>query len=349
MPVSEVWRSGRVESIHRGCAAVAEPGGRILALAGDPGMRSYLRSAAKPVQLLVMLEEGLDQVEGLDHRSLAVMAASHGGEPNHIALVEGLLARAGLAPADLQCGASPPLEEEAATELLRGGHTPRPIHNNCSGKHAAMLWTCRVRGWPTSTYLEPTHPLQVAITTRIAALAGEEPGIGVDGCSVPTFFVSVAGAARMTARLMELASVPGPAARVVSAMTAEPWYTSATSRFPFLLMAAAPALLAKEGAEGFFIVGIPAHRSPWGCAAGFALKVVDGAGERARGREPGIVHALQAAGVLSAREAARLEGVLKTRLVNAAGRVVGEIRGTLALEAAPAALPNGQRSAGASP
>lgn len=330
--VCEVTRSGRVESVHLGCAAIADSGGSLLAQAGDASLRTYVRSAAKPIQLLAMLEAGLDPGNSLDSRSLAIMAASHGGEPGHVDLVRSLLDKAGLESRDLRCGPAEPLENSASRRLLQQGTPADSVHNNCSGKHTAMLWTCRHRGWPTSAYLEPNHPLQQSITSRVAELAGEEPQLGIDGCSVPTFFLSVAAAARMMARFSELAERPGPAARVFSAMTQQPWFTSGTSRLPYLLMAGAPGLLAKEGAEGFFVVGIPADRSPWGRAAGFAMKVLDGSGEGQRGREPGVVSALMAAGVLSSHEVARLKHLSRPPLTNASGRVVGETVGTLLLK-----------------
>ena len=43
---------------------------------------------------------------------------------------------------------------------------------NCSGKHAGMLAACAANGWPTDSYLDPGHPLQLAIRATIAELAG---------------------------------------------------------------------------------------------------------------------------------------------------------------------------------
>jgi L-asparaginase II len=277
---------------------LANAAGAAVAVAGDPSRASYLRSAAKPIQLLTMLEEGLGECTHLDDRSLALMAASHGGEPGHVRLVQELLDQAGLHPSQLLCGPAPPLDEAAHRELIHLGEPPREVHNNCSGKHTAMLLTCQVRGWPLEQYLDRDHPLQQAILKRIAGLTGEAPGVGVDGCSVPTFFVTVMGAARMTARFMESTRHGGWAGRVLDAMTRQPWFTSGSCRLAYRLMTAAPGLLAKEGAEGFFIVGIPAARSPWGGPAGLALKVLDGGGDVQRGREPAILAALTSAGVL---------------------------------------------------
>lgn len=328
--LTEVVRSSRVESRHLGAAVIADPQGRVLASVGDPKLATYLRSAAKPFQLLAMIEMGLEGAMSLDGQELAVCAASHGGEEGHVLTVRRLLSRSGLDEALLQCGGHWPLEDPARDALLRGGlHQPLPVHNNCSGKHTAMLLTCVANGWPLETYLEADHPLQARISSRMTELAGELGGIGVDGCGVPTFYHSLVGTARAVATLMVEASCGGAAGRVVEAMTSHPWYTSGTHRLGYLLMKACPGLLAKEGAEGFFAVGIPSERSPWGVPVGLALKVLDGAGEAARGREPAVASALLSLGVVRGDERDAVEALAAPSLCNVAGRVIGEIRGVL--------------------
>lgn len=321
-----------MESRHLGAAVVADASGRVLAHAGPGQLATYLRSAAKPFQLLTMLELGLERTLTLGGEELAICAASHGGEPGHVLVVRSLLHRAGLGEELLQCGSHWPLEEPARDALLReGASAPLPIHNNCSGKHTAMLVTSAVNGWPLATYLAPDHPLQARIEGVVGAMAGERPGIGVDGCGVPTYFLSLAGTARAVAALMVRAQEEGAARRVVRAMTGHPWYTSGTHRLAYLLMEACPGLLAKEGAEGFFEVGIPADRSPWGLPVGFALKVLDGAGEGARGREPAVASALLSLGVVRAEERSAVGALAAPPLRNVAGRVIGEVRGVLQL------------------
>lgn len=330
--VSEVWRSGRVESVHLGAAAVADAAGRLLACAGDPSLASYLRSAAKPVQLAAMLEAGLERLLPLSPAELALCAASHGGEPGHVQLASRLLSRGGLSESDLRCGAAWPLDGEAARRLLRSGDQPTALHNNCSGKHAAMLLTCRANGWPEASYEAFEHPLQKMIAAEVESMAGTVAAVGVDGCGVPTFYLSVHAAARMTAVLMERAESDGIAQRVVAAMSAHPWLTSASQRLPYHLMRVVPQLLAKEGAEGFFVVGIPRQRSPWARAVALAMKVIDGAGEEARGREPGVLAALISLDVLSKDERKLLHMWLNPPILNSPGDVVGEVRGVMRLE-----------------
>lgn len=330
--VSEVWRSGRVESVHLGAAAAVDARGTLLARAGDPALSSYLRSAAKPVQLAVMLSLGLERLVRLDPPEVALCAASHGGEPGHVELVQSLLDRGGLNGSEVRCGAAMPLDADAAKELVRSGKQVTALHNNCSGKHAAMLLTCLANGWPLATYAHRDHPLQQAITASVEELAGTAPGVGVDGCGVPTFFLSLHAAARMIAVLMERAENEGAVRRVVQAMTANPWYTSGSQRLPYILMKAVPQLLAKEGAEGYFVVGIPRERSRWARPVGLAVKVLDGGGEAARGREPGVLGALRSLEVLTGHECGLLHKWAHPVTYNSPGDPVGEVKGVFKLE-----------------
>ena len=114
---------------------------------------------------------------GLEGKLLALAAASHSGEGFHIAGVREILAGAGLDDGALACPAALPLDEAAATAVLRGGGVAEPVYNNCSGKHAAMAVTCVSAGWPVAGYQRPDHPLQVAIRETLERLAGE-PGRG---------------------------------------------------------------------------------------------------------------------------------------------------------------------------
>ncbi len=54
----EVMRGGRIESEHRGAIAVVDASGKLIARVGDVNLTTYLRSSAKPFQLLPLVESG---------------------------------------------------------------------------------------------------------------------------------------------------------------------------------------------------------------------------------------------------------------------------------------------------
>jgi L-asparaginase II len=263
--LARVERGGLVESVHAGHAVALAADGTVRARVGNPDVVFLPRSSLKPLQAVAMLRAGLD----LDGAALALACASHAGEPGHVDGVRAILATAGLIPADLQTPPAVPDNPDAAFAWRTAGHGPEPIAHMCSGKHAAMLATCALRGWPPASYRDPAHPLQQAITATVAELTGDDPlPVVVDGCGAPALSSTVAGIARAYARI---ATAPAGTAehRVATAMRERPWFVGGTARLATRLMLAEPGLLAKDGAEGGFTAAMPDGRA-------LAVKVLDG-------------------------------------------------------------------------
>ena len=303
--LAEVIRSGFTESRHRGAVAALAASGRAVVSAGRTDVPFLPRSANKPLQAAAMLRCGL----GLDGELLALAAASHSGEDFHADGVRKILSGAGLSEDDLRCPASWPLDTPTAHRLIARSEGMSRIRMNCSGKHAAMLATCVANGWPTGRYTDPGHPLQQAIRTTIAELAGQEPAAtGVDGCGAPLFALTLDGLARAF-RALVLAGAGTPERRVADAMRAYPEWTSGTDRDERRLMNAVPGLLVKGGAEGV-------NAFAFGDGRAGAVKIDDG-GQRAR--TPVTVAVLRLLG-------AAVPDALATVPVTGGDAVIGEIR-----------------------
>ena len=158
-PLACVVRSGVVESVHHGHVVGLAGGGTAAVVVGDPDVTFFPRSSLKPLQAVAMLRAGLD----LSGELLALAAASHSGEADHLDGVRRILAGAELVEGDLQNTPDLPLDPDAAARWRAAGRRPTPLAQNCSGKHAAMLATCRAAGWDIAGYRDPGHPLQRAI------------------------------------------------------------------------------------------------------------------------------------------------------------------------------------------
>jgi L-asparaginase II len=224
----------------------------------------YPRSSSKPLQAVGLVRAGLDLPPDL----LAVVCASHSGEPFHVDAVRRLLSQAGLREEDLQTPPDWPSDEEATHDLIRAGGEKSSITMNCSGKHAGMLATAVLNGWPTTTYRDPDHPVQLAILQTIDDLAGEQAGLlAVDGCGAPLYPVSLYGLARSFGRIA--AADEGPEARVAEAIRSHPENVSGTRRDELALHRAIPGLVGKAGAEAVYAVGLPD-------GTGVAVKISDG-------------------------------------------------------------------------
>jgi L-asparaginase II len=302
MIVAEVVRSGFVESVHHGIVAIV--GG---VSEGDVETPFFPRSSNKPLQTVGLLTAGFVPREEAD---LALVSASHDGEPFHVERVRAILAAAGVGPSSLGCPADLPLSETARRAWLRGGGEPERILMNCSGKHAGFLATCVVNGWPLESYLEVDHPLQKALADTVSRLSGEPiAALGVDGCGAPIFAISPLGLARAFLRLVE-ASPGTPERRVADAMRANPALVAGTGSEDTVLMEAIPGLIVKRGADGVSAAAIAG-------VGAVALKISDGA---TRARVPVLLAALRRLGVEVPDIAEPVLG---------GGRPVGEVRAVI--------------------
>lgn len=258
-PIAVAERSGWDESVHHGAAVALGADGAETAMVGDPHLMVYARSSLKPLQATAMVRLGLRLPDGL----LALACASHDGSAAHVAGVRRVLAAHGLDETDLQNTPTLPLGEAARDAAVVRGDPPAAITQNCSGKHAAMLATCRVNDWPTERYLDPAHPLQQAVTATIAELTGSVEHVGVDGCGAPAHVVALDGLARAFATI---AREEWPVAR---AMRAAPEMVAGPQRDVTIWMRAVRGLVAKEGAAGVMALALPDGRAA-------AFKIADG-------------------------------------------------------------------------
>ena len=292
-PLAAAHRGAMVESVHRGRIAVCDTRGGVLDATGDPEGYVYLRSSAKPFQALPLLLSGAADALRLSDEELAVVCASHNAEPRHLSAVRSVLRRVGLAEDALQSGAHPPLYAPAAARMARSGDDPRPIHSNCSGKHAGMLALCVHEGWDTTGYRRPDHPVQQKILgalAEICVLGRDEILVAGDNCGVPAFALPLKNVAIGFARLASGKGLTGELAvaarRIRDAMRSNPFMVAGTGRFDTELMESAD-LVAKSGAEAVFACGSP---KGWG----MAIKISDGSSRAVR---PAALAALSRQGI----------------------------------------------------
>lgn len=323
----EVVRGGIVESRHRVHVAVADEGGALMASCGKPEMEVFYRSAAKPFQALPLVEDGVVERFRLTEEELALCCASHEGEPAHLAGTRSILARCGLDESSLRCGPHPPFSDREARALVRAGEEPRPVHNNCSGKHAGMLALAVAKGWDTEGYHEIDHPVQRRMLAEVSRWTGvpeARVGTAVDGCGVTCFSVPLAAMAASFARFAAAAHRGEAPARIVAAMLRYPFMVGGTGRACTEVMTrTGPRAFVKLGAEGVYGGGLPER------GLGFAIKISDGS---RRAVELALVRVLFALGALGEDEVDDLGRFARPRLRNTRGEEVGEMRATFALE-----------------
>ena len=300
--LAEYVRDGIVESVHRGYLVALNSDGSVNLALGTSEQLIFPRSTIKSIQGAAMVRAGLK----LEPRLLALGCSSHSGSEEHLMAVREILSMAKLDESALQCMLDKPLGEP---ERRAWGDKPATrISMNCSGKHAAMLLTCVTNGWPIENYLDPAHPLQVAIKAELEALAGETITLtSTDGCGAPLFLISVLGLARAI-RAITISTDPIHQS-VLDAARAFPEMVAGKGRLTTQMIEAVPGLYMKDGAEAVEVASMPDGRT-------LVFKVSDGSLRPFRV----LVHAgLKRLGIDSPYEAENVLG---------GDRVIGTIRAT---------------------
>jgi L-asparaginase II len=300
--LAEYVRDGFVESVHRGYLLALNADGSTNLALGNSDQLIFPRSCVKSIQGAAMVRAGLK----LEPRLLALGCSSHSGSAEHLSAVREILALAKLDENALQCMLDKPLGEE--DRRAWGDKPPTRISMNCSGKHAAMLLTCVINNWPIESYLDPAHPLQIAIKTELEALAGEAITLtSTDGCGAPLFLMSLAGLARAIRAITLSTDVVQQS--VMSASRAFPEMVAGKGRLTTQMMEAVPGLYMKDGAEAVEVASMTDGRT-------LVFKVADGSLRPFRV----LVHAgLQRLGIDSPYEAENVLG---------GDRIIGNIRAT---------------------
>ncbi len=312
VPLIRVVRSGLLESVHVGHIAVCDVDGRLVASAGDPNRVVFARSCMKPLQAAVSLRA---IEEPMPDREVAVMCASHNGEPVHVGAVQAVLKRAGLTPEALKNPAGWPLDPGS----MAASRHPQRLLQNCSGKHAGMLLACVRAGWDPATYLRPGHPLQRRIRRAVLRATDlEDVKVGVDGCGVPVHGMPLRSMATLFARLSapeRMGELGSSAGRAVEAMLAEPYLVGGLHSYDTELMRVSGDVMAKRGAEALECAVI----LPMGL--GVAVKIDDGG---SRAGAPALIATLRNLGAISPADVRELAPFALPRVAGG-DRTVGHL------------------------
>ncbi|MFT3921638.1 MAG: asparaginase [Myxococcales bacterium] len=254
----EQRRGFAVEGEHPVDACLSDGHGLVVQV-GEDRLTTF-RSAAKPFQLetsLALLTPA--QRVMLTSRDLALGAASHHGEPFHVAQVRDLLSRLGRTPEHLYCGVHAPSDQASARALFASGAEPSVLHNNCSGKHSFMAAACAAHGF-AQDYRGPEHPLQQQVLETLQARTdGAVAGSVVDGCGIPCFVLPLSAMALAWARVahaMRDDPEPHGLGAIGRAMLEHPRLMSGTHAFDGFL-AEQTGVVAKVGAQGLLCVALP--------------------------------------------------------------------------------------------
>lgn len=274
----EVYRAGVLESFHRGVICVVNAEGEIIFSEGDTNQVCYPRSAMKLLQVIPLLVNGGIEKFGFTLEEIAVMCGSHNAEPEHLRVVNSILQKTGMSKDALNCGPQYPTSKRDANALIKADQKPHHIHNNCSGKHAGMLATCVLMGWPTENYTDAQHPLQQTILDTCSMMyeyPKEKMITALDGCSAPIFSVPVYNQALGYKNLVSTVHLPEAVQQackvIIEAVSNYPFMVAGTGRYcTDMMKITAPNIIGKTGAEGIFAMAFTGQK------LGVCIKIDDG-------------------------------------------------------------------------
>jgi L-asparaginase II len=334
VPLMEVTRGGMVECQHWGAVAVVDRDGRVLARVGDPYAVTFTRSTIKAFQALPFMQSGGARALGWGPADLALLCASHNGEPMHVEQVDHMLGTVNLTYKALRCGCHVPMFAALGLPGLQlpAGFVADERHNNCSGKHAGFVAHCVQQGWPLEDHLAPGHPLQTGVRERVAQAVGLEPeqmAMGTDGCSAPNYAMPLAHLARGYARLAGGApdtDLHESLTALADAMVARPELGSGTGRHDQDFMRIGRGdWVSKTGADGVQTVGSRSR------GEAFALKIMDG---NMVAQVAAAVEVMDQLGWLDDAQRDALAPRRSARIINARGIEVGGRRPVFRLKTA---------------
>ncbi|CAN5272879.1 asparaginase [soil metagenome] len=326
--LAKVIRGETVESSHRGHLIVVDGEGETVAQIGNPETVTFFRSSAKPFQTIPLLTSGAAERFGFSEKEIALACGSHSGESFHVETVREMLEKIGLSEADLQCGTHLPFEEKTARKMIKADEKPTQLHNNCSGKHCAMLGFAKHSSANIKDYHLLENPIQHKILETISLFSDipkDEIKIGIDGCAAPNFALPVSAMARSYAKLVfppeEFDEKMREACRtIVSAMTNYPEMIGGNERLDTILMQETNGkIISKVGAGGVYTAGV-LPSAKWKTGLGIAFKIEDGEDKRAR---PVVaVELLRQFGILDAQSLKNLSPLM---IENRRGDIVGKV------------------------
>ncbi len=306
-------RGNSIETLHHGWICVLDKEKKIIYQKGNIFNHTFLRSIAKPIQAIPIIDNNLD----VSTKELAIISGSHSGSGKHIDVLKNFAKKYKLDLTELKCGIHPPLDEVEKTKLIKKNLLPNPLHNNCSGKHLGMLAVCKTKNWDIKSYTSLNHPLQKLILKKISDLSETKKNItAIDGCSAPTFSIPIINAAKIFSNFTSQEN--NKYEKIVSAMQKYPFFVGGNNQIDTeIIKCSKEKLIAKVGAEGIIMAAYNGNSA--------VVKIADGS---PRIRAAVLLHLLKKLKWLDHHNISEnpvLASVLKGDIKNHSGKLVGKM------------------------
>ncbi len=189
-----IYRGNLIESLHEIKCYVGSLNGEKIFSTNNEKDLIYPRSSIKIFQGIPFSKSNAIDLYNLNKKQIALSCSSHCGERFHLKELEDWLKKINLNSYDLKCGTHNPLHKESSEKLFLSGQKPYQLHNNCAGKHLAMLTSCLANNFPIKNYVDFDHPHQKNIRDVFSKFIDgkiSRRNFGIDGCSAPQYAFTI--------------------------------------------------------------------------------------------------------------------------------------------------------------
>jgi L-asparaginase II len=324
-----VYRGNEVESKHAFNYVISTSDGKLSSGSSAIDSMIFPRSAIKLFQVLPFITSGAFSATKSTDKEISIACGSHNAENVHVSCVSAWLENNQLTSKSLVCGSGLPRLNDDVKYVYENKILLNPTYNNCSGKHSAMLLTCKHMGWDLSSYHLATHPLQKQILQVLESFCGhklDENRVGIDGCALPNYMMSLKDLSVAAAKFAAYAEkntndTEKACHQVLTAIYKYPYMIAGRERLCTDLAAVTEGrIIAKVGAEGVYMAIIRDQK------LGITLKVDDGS---FRAVEVALVHLLKKYSLLKDSETKSLAKWFEIPIFNTLNERVGKVSANL--------------------
>ena len=317
-------RGRSVESTHQVKALVTNVNGKILFSTNNDNDFFYPRSSIKIFQAIPFaISEGIKKYR-LNNKHVALACASHRGEKFHIIELKKWISKINLKTKNLQCGIHGPSDKKASEKIIYARKKINELHNNCAGKHLAMLTSCLVNNNSITNYLDYTHAHQIKIRkifNKFTETKLSEKNFSLDGCSAPQYSFKIKSISRALNNLIKSYKnnfeYTEEVRILIDSVLKNPEFIGGTTSFDTKVMNTSGGnIFCKSGAEGVFLfINIKKEISG-------VVKIIDG---NERAIPIAILNIFKKLKLMNRLELKDLEKKEKFDLQNHARKKIGEI------------------------
>ena len=254
-------RAKIVESTHKVKVLITDLNGNKIFSTNSENDYIFPRSAIKIFQAVPFACSNAPHLYKLNSKKIALSCSSHRGEKFHIRELESWVKKIKVNKNILKCGIHNPLNQKASEKLFRSNEFANELHNNCAGKHLAMITSCLINKFNTKNYLNFEHPHQKMIRKVYEDFNNKKinkKNYGIDGCSAPQYAFKIKDIAKMLCNLIK--SYDGnykyseEVNLLINSVFKNPKYIGGTNSFDSNLMTILnKKIFCKGGAEGVFL------------------------------------------------------------------------------------------------